>query len=147
MSWDPEVAVLIPCLNEEAAIGKVVADFRDALPDALIFVYDNGSTDRTIEVAKNAGAIVRNEPLKGMGNVMRRMFADVEADVYVLVDGMIRANEAVFDAKPHAPQQLIDAVGIIEDDLFRVQNWRGLLNKNRLLLEDAVGFKAGKDVL
>jgi hypothetical protein len=53
----------------------------------------------------------------------------------------------VFDAKPHAPQQLIDAVGIIEDDLFRVQNWRGLLNKNRLLLEDAVGFKAGKDVL
>jgi hypothetical protein len=59
----------------------------------------------------------------------------------------IRANDAVFDAKPHAPQQLIDAVGIIEDDLFRVQNWRGLLNKNRLLLEDAVGFKAGKDVL
>src|ERR1022692_5131621 len=87
MSWDPEVAVLIPCLNEEAAIGKVVADFRDALPDALIFVYDNGSTDRTIEVAKNAGAIVRKEPLKGKGNVMRRMFADVEADVYVLVDG------------------------------------------------------------
>lgn len=87
MSWHPEVAVLIPCLNEEAAIGKVVADFRDALPDALIFVYDNGSTDRTIEVSKNAGAIVRKEPLKGKGNVMRRMFADVEADVYVLVDG------------------------------------------------------------
>jgi glycosyltransferase involved in cell wall biosynthesis len=87
MSWTPQVAVLVPCLNEESAIGKVIADFRTVLPDALIFVYDNGSTDRTIEVAKAAGAIVRKEPLKGKGNVMRRMFADVEADVYVLVDG------------------------------------------------------------
>jgi glycosyltransferase involved in cell wall biosynthesis len=87
MSWTPQVAVLVPCLNEESAIGKVIADFRTVLPDALIFVYDNGSTDRTVEVAKAAGAIVRKEPLKGKGNVMRRMFADVEADVYVLVDG------------------------------------------------------------
>jgi hypothetical protein len=71
----------------------------------------------------------------------------INHNVYTVVDGIIRANEAVFDAKPHAPQQLIDAVGIIEDDLFRVQNWRGLLNKNRSLLEDAVGFKARKDVL
>lgn len=82
-----QVAVLIPCLNEEAAIGQVVADFRAALPDALVFVYDNGSTDRTVEIANQAGAIVRKEPLKGKGNVMRRMFADIEADVYVLVDG------------------------------------------------------------
>lgn len=87
MSWTPQVAVLVPCLNEEAAIGQVVADFRAALPDSVIFVYDNGSTDRTVEVATQAGAIVRKEPLKGKGNVMRRMFADVEADVYVLVDG------------------------------------------------------------
>jgi glycosyltransferase involved in cell wall biosynthesis len=87
MSWNPQVAVLVPCLNEESAIGKVIADFRTALPDALIFVYDNGSTDRTVEVAKAAGAIVRTEPLRGKGNVMRRMFADVEADIYVLVDG------------------------------------------------------------
>lgn len=81
------LAVLIPCLNEEAAIAKVVGDFRAALPDALIYVYDNGSVDRTALVARQAGAIVRSEPLKGKGNVMRRMFADVEADVYVLVDG------------------------------------------------------------
>ncbi|MGE0114235.1 MAG: glycosyltransferase family 2 protein [Steroidobacteraceae bacterium] len=87
MSWTPQIAVLVPCLNEEAAIGKVIADFRAALPDALIFVYDNGSTDRTIEVATQAGAIVRSETLKGKGNVMRRMFADIEADIYVLVDG------------------------------------------------------------
>lgn len=87
MSWNPQVAVMVPCLNEEAAIGKVVADFRAALPDAVIFVYDNGSTDRTAEVAQAAGAVVRKEPLKGKGNVMRRMFADIDADVYVLVDG------------------------------------------------------------
>jgi glycosyltransferase involved in cell wall biosynthesis len=83
----PQIAVMVPCLNEEAAIANVVADFRAALPDAVIFVYDNGSTDRTVEVAKAAGAVVRSEPLKGKGNVMRRMFADIDADIYVLVDG------------------------------------------------------------
>jgi glycosyltransferase involved in cell wall biosynthesis len=82
-----QVAVLIPCLNEEAAIGKVIADFRAAIPAAFIFVYDNGSTDRTVQIARQRGAIVRTEPLRGKGNVMRRMFADVEADIYVLVDG------------------------------------------------------------
>jgi glycosyltransferase involved in cell wall biosynthesis len=87
MSWKPQIAVLIPCLNEEAAIREVVADFRAALPDALIFVYDNGSTDNTVAVARSAGAVVRSEPLKGKGNVVARMFADIEADVYVMVDG------------------------------------------------------------
>jgi glycosyltransferase involved in cell wall biosynthesis len=104
MSWPPQVAVLVPCLNEAAAIGKVIADFRTVLPDALIFVYDNGSTDRTIEIAQAAGAIVRQEPLKGKGNVMRRMFADIEADIYILVDG-----DDTYDA-PSAPaliEQLI----------------------------------------
>jgi glycosyltransferase involved in cell wall biosynthesis len=83
----PRIAVLIPCFNEEAAIAKVVADFRAALPEAAIHVYDNNSTDRTAEVARAAGAVVRNEALQGKGNVVRRMFADVEADIYVLVDG------------------------------------------------------------
>jgi glycosyltransferase involved in cell wall biosynthesis len=83
----PSVAVLIPCYNEEAAIPKVVADFRRALPTAKIYVYDNNSRDKTVEVAKKAGAIVRTENLQGKGNVVRRMFADVEADIYVLVDG------------------------------------------------------------
>lgn len=78
---------MIPCLNEEAAITQVINDFRAELPEALIFVYDNGSTDRSVEKAKAAGAVVRLEPLKGKGNVMRRMFADIEADIYVLVDG------------------------------------------------------------
>jgi glycosyltransferase involved in cell wall biosynthesis len=87
MNWTPQVAVMVPCLNEEAAIEKVVSDFSKHLPGAVIFVYDNGSTDRTAEVAEAAGAIVRREPLKGKGNVVRRMFADIEADIYVLVDG------------------------------------------------------------
>jgi glycosyltransferase involved in cell wall biosynthesis len=87
VNGSPQIAVMVPCLNEEVAIAQVIADFRKVLPDAVIFVYDNGSTDRTIEVARAAGAVVRSEPLKGKGNVMRRMFADIEADIYVLVDG------------------------------------------------------------
>lgn len=82
-----DVAVIIPCYNEEVAIGRVVADFRRAMPKARIYVYDNASTDRTAEVAARAGAIVGHEPFAGKGNVMRRMFSDVDADVYVLVDG------------------------------------------------------------
>jgi len=81
------IAVLIPCYNEEAAIGKVVRDFRASLPGADIYVYDNNSRDRTSERAREAGAIVRSEPRQGKGNVVRRMFADVEADIYILVDG------------------------------------------------------------
>jgi glycosyltransferase involved in cell wall biosynthesis len=81
------LAVLIPCHNEAVAIAKVVADFRASLPHARIYVYDNNSSDNTIGVARESGAIVRSEPLQGKGNVVRRMFADVEADVYVLVDG------------------------------------------------------------
>jgi glycosyltransferase involved in cell wall biosynthesis len=83
----PRVAVLIPCRNEESAIGKVVSDFQHALPDALIYVYDNNSTDHSMLEARAAGAIVRRERLQGKGHVVRRMFADIEADVYILVDG------------------------------------------------------------
>ncbi|RDI98609.1 glycosyltransferase [Dyella solisilvae] len=81
------VAVLIPCYNEEVAIPVVVRDFRAALPDAQIYVYDNNSTDSTGEAAHAAGAIVRRQELQGKGHVVRRMFADVDADIYVLVDG------------------------------------------------------------
>jgi glycosyltransferase involved in cell wall biosynthesis len=81
------IAVLIPCYNEEAAIGQTVLDFRAVLPAAEIYVYDNNSRDRTAEVAREAGAIVRNEQRQGKGNVVRRMFADIEADIYILTDG------------------------------------------------------------
>jgi glycosyltransferase involved in cell wall biosynthesis len=81
------IAVLVPCFNEEESIGQVVRQFAEALPQAVIYVYDNDSTDRTSERALAAGAIVRHELRRGKGNVVRRMFADVAADVYVLVDG------------------------------------------------------------
>lgn len=89
-----EIAVLIPCYHEEAAITKVVTDFKAALPDATIYVYDNNSHDRTVELALAAGARVYTEMLQGKGHVVRRMFSDIEADVYVLVDG-----DDTYDAK------------------------------------------------
>ncbi len=105
MSEALKTAVLIPCYNEETAIAQVVGAFRRALPDAQIFVYDNNSKDKTIEVARAAGAIVRSEPLQGKGNVVRRMFADIEADIYVLVDG-----DATYDAAsaPAMIKKLLD---------------------------------------
>ncbi|WP_448661076.1 glycosyltransferase family 2 protein [Sphingomonas sp. CJ20] len=87
------IAVLLPCYNEEAAIAQTIAGFRAALPGATIYVYDNNSRDRTIEVARAAGAVVRVERMQGKGNVVRRMFADVDADVYVMADG-----DATYDA-------------------------------------------------
>ncbi|WP_294315554.1 glycosyltransferase family 2 protein [uncultured Sphingomonas sp.] len=89
----PTIAVLLPCYNEAAAIGQTVAGFRAALPDATIYVYDNNSTDATIAVAREAGAVVRTERIQGKGNVVRRMFADIDADVYVMADG-----DATYDA-------------------------------------------------
>jgi glycosyltransferase involved in cell wall biosynthesis len=83
----PRVAVLAPCYNEAATIAQVVSDFRRALPEAVVWVFDNDSTDATAEIAKAAGAVVRHTPLPGKGNVVRRMFSDIEADVYLLVDG------------------------------------------------------------
>lgn len=90
---DYRIAVALPCYNEEVSIALTVEEFRRSLPTAEIFVYDNCSTDRTADVAKEAGAIVRFEANKGKGNVIRRMFADVEADVYVIADG-----DATYDA-------------------------------------------------
>jgi glycosyltransferase involved in cell wall biosynthesis len=89
----PRVAVLVPCFNEEAAVATVIADFRAILPSAEIFVYDNNSSDRTVAVARDAGAQVRSERRQGKGHVVRRMFADIDADIYVLVDG-----DATYDA-------------------------------------------------
>lgn len=83
----PRIAVMFPCYNEEAAIGDCVRRFREALPEATIYVYDNASTDRTRDVAAQAGALVRSEPLKGKGFVVCRMFADIDADIYVMADG------------------------------------------------------------
>jgi glycosyltransferase involved in cell wall biosynthesis len=111
----PRVAVLVPCFNEEAAVATVVADFRKALPSAEIFVYDNNSSDRTVAVAREAGAQVRNERRQGKGHVVRRMFADIDADIYLLVDG-----DATYDAAS-APR-MIDA--LLSDHLDMVVGFR-----------------------
>jgi glycosyltransferase involved in cell wall biosynthesis len=84
---NPEIAVLLPCYNEEITISKVVRDFKAALPSASIYVYDNNSSDNTAQLAKDAGAIVRHEPRQGKGNVIRAMFQEIDADVYVMADG------------------------------------------------------------
>ncbi len=111
----PRIAVLIPCYNEEAAIATVVKDFHASLPGADIYVYDNNSRDRTQEFARAAGANVRIERRQGKGNVVRRMFADIDADIYVLVDG-----DATYDAgSAPAMVQLL-----LEDDLDMVVGCR-----------------------
>ena len=99
------IAVLIPCYNEEVAIPRVVRAFRAALPGATVYVYDNNSRDRTRQVAAEAGAVVRAEPMQGKGHVIRRMFADVEADVYLLVDGDDTYDA---DAAPAMIDQLVE---------------------------------------
>jgi glycosyltransferase involved in cell wall biosynthesis len=99
------IAILLPCYNEEAAIAQTVAGFRAALPGAAIYVYDNNSADRTCEVAAAAGAFVRSERMQGKGNVVRRMFADVDADVYLMADG-----DATYDAAaaPELVRRLVE---------------------------------------
>lgn len=106
-----EIAVLIPCYNEAVAIGAVVRDFRAALPAARIYVYDNNSKDGTAKVAAEAGAIVRHEPWQGKGNVVRRMFSDIEADIYLLVDG---------DGTYHAPSAPTLITALLDQQLDMV---------------------------
>ena len=110
-----KVAVLIPCYNEERAIAKVVADFRAALPEATVYVYDNNSKDRTAEVARAAWAVVRTEPLQGKGNVVRRMFADIEADIYLMTDG---------DETYHAPSAPLMIAKLLDEKLDMVVGTR-----------------------
>ena len=102
---EPTIAVLLPCYNEEAAIAQTVAGFRAALPNAAIYVYDNNSSDDTVAVARAAGAIVRRERIQGKGAVVRRMFADIDADVYVMADG-----DATYDAAS-APRLIAALLG------------------------------------
>ena len=144
------IAVLVPCFNEEAAVATVVADFRIALPSATIYVYDNNSSDRTVAVAREAGAEVRGERRQGKGHVVRRMFADVDADVYVLVDG-----DATYDA-PSAPRMIerlvndhLDMVVGLRVDQVQAAYRPGHRTGNRMLTGflSSVFGQAFKDIL
>lgn len=106
MTNNREIAILIPCYNESATIEKVVTDFRSALPESKIYVYDNNSTDGTAEIAEKAGAIVRSETRQGKGNVVRSQFRDIEADVYVMVDG-----DDTYEAS-----NVVEMVRLVEED-------------------------------
>ncbi|KFI40535.1 glycosyltransferase, group 2 family protein [Bifidobacterium actinocoloniiforme DSM 22766] len=106
-------AVLLPCYNEEQTIGKVISDFHAALPEADIYVYDNNSTDRTAQKAKEAGAIVRQEPRQGKGNVIRAMFEDIDANVYVMADG---DDTYPADAAPAMVQKVLDGYDMVIGD-------------------------------
>ncbi len=107
------IAVLVPCYNEALSIAKVISDFKAALPTANIYVYDNNSSDATFDVAREAGAIVRREPEQGKGSVVRRMFADVEADHYIIVDG-----DATYDA--NSAQRLLNELASGPYDMVNV---------------------------
>ena len=109
------IAVLLPCYNEAAAVAKTVADFCAALPDATIYVYDNNSRDETVAIARAAGAIVRGERMQGKGHVVRRMFADVDADIYVMADG-----DATYEAAS-APDMI---ARLVEENLDMVVGTR-----------------------
>jgi glycosyltransferase involved in cell wall biosynthesis len=144
------VAVLVPCFNEEAAVATVVTDFRKSLPAADIYVYDNNSTDRTGAVAREAGAQVRSERRQGKGHVVRRMFADVDADVYVLVDG-----DATYDAAsaPGMIEMLVrehlDMVVGLRVDRVQAAYRRGHRAGNRMLTSflSSVFGQAFNDIL
>ena len=109
------IAAIVPCYNEEAAVGTVVTDLKNAVPGIEVYVYDNNSTDRTAEVAQAAGAIVRKETRKGKGNVVRRAFADIDADVYVMIDG-----DDTYDAS--AAPEMIDL--LVRENLDHVLGCR-----------------------
>ena len=95
-----KIAVLIPCYNESKTVEKVISDFKKALPEATIYVYDNNSTDNTAELAQKAGAVVRHEYQQGKGNVIRRMFREIEAKCYIMTDGLSTTWEIPLFASP-----------------------------------------------
>lgn len=142
-----KIAVLIPCYNEELTVSKVVTDFKEALPMAEIYVYDNNSTDRTAELAEKAGAIVRPAPIQGKGAVVKQMFKEVDAEVYVMVDGddTYPANEA---------QKLIDGVmkgaDMVNGDrlssTYYTENKRPFHNFGNRLVKTLINLKYHTDI-
>ncbi len=148
-----KVAVLIPCYNEELTIGKVVKDFKTHLPEAVIYVYDNNSTDKTADIAKEHGAIVRYERKQGKGNVMRSMFRDIDAECYILVDGddtypAEAAPELVFAVTENGGGDLV--VGDRLSSTYFTENKRLFHNSGNVLVKNLINkfFKSNiKDIM
>ena len=135
-----KVAVLIPCYNEAPTIAKVVSDFRQALPEADIYVYDNNSTDATSAVAQSAGAIVRREPVQGKGNVIRRMFREIDADAYLMVDGddTYPASQAGELLKPVLEEDADMVVGDRLSSTYFTENKRPFHNSGNRMVRSLI---------
>ncbi|WEV65979.1 MULTISPECIES: glycosyltransferase [unclassified Bifidobacterium] len=143
----PRIAVLLPCYNEEVTIGKVVRDFHRALPDAAIYVYDNNSTDKTAQIASSEGAIVRKEPRQGKGNVIRAMFEDIDADVYVMADG---DDTYPAESAPEMVQKIVDGYDMVIGDrlssTYFEENKRPFHNFGNRLVRGSINFLFGSHV-
>ena len=142
------IAVLIPCYNESKTIEKVVRDYRDALPDAVIYVYDNNSTDGTDELAKKAGAVVRYEYQQGKGNVIRRMFADIDAECYVMVDGddTYPAQNAPEMCKKVLEKRVDMVIGDRLSSTYFAENKRPFHNFGNTLVRRSINVLFGSDI-
>lgn len=143
----PRIAVLLPCYNEEVTIGKVVRDFKTALPDASVYVYDNNSTDRTAEIATAAGAIVKQEPRQGKGNVIRAMFEDIDADVYIMADG---DDTYPADAAPSMVAKILEGYDMVIGDrlssTYFQENKRPFHNFGNRLVRGSINVLFGSHV-
>ena len=137
-----KIAVMIPCYNEAKTVKKVVEDFRRVLPEATIYVYDNNSTDDTVDLARKAGAVVRHEYKQGKGNVMRRMFREIEAEAYVLVDGDdTYPAEAVVEMVSRVLEHQADmVVGDRLSSTYFTQNKRPFHNFGNSIVRFAINF-------
>lgn len=125
-----KIAVLIPCYNEEKSIAKVIADVKKYLPSAEVYVYDNNSTDQTAEIAKKSGAVVKYENHQGKGNVVRRMFSDIDADVYVMTDGdetydLSRCKDLINYLQDNNLDMVVGARKEVENDAYRIGHRSG----------------------
>ena len=147
MASAPTIAAIVPCYNEAAAVAKVVADLKQAVPDIVVYVYDNASTDRTAVVATEAGAIVRTERRRGKGNVVRRAFADIDADIYVLIDGDDTYDAAAAPAMIAALQEgPLDHVLGVRRQVSGQSAYRPGHEAGNRLFNSLVGFLFGEPV-
>lgn len=145
---EPDIAVLVPCYNEEMTVEKVVADFRRVLPGATVYVYDNNCSDRTAELARAAGAVVVHEPRQGKGNVVRSMFRDIEADAYIIVDGddTYPAEEAAAVLSPVLEGRADMVVGDRLSSTYHDENKRPLHSFGNRLVRDTINFLFGAEL-
>ncbi len=143
-----KIAVLIPCYNEEKTIEKVVADARNALPEAVVYVYDNNSKDRTVEFASKAGAVIRYEHQQGKGNVIRRMFREIEAECYIMIDGddtypLEFAREMVDKVLDHGADMV---VGDRLSSTYYQENKRPFHNMGNSLVKKSINLLFKSDI-